>query len=57
MSVDKVFMDKKLVVKSGDTVIRVIKKAYMRPGEMERISIAADSLKAADNLSLTVDVE
>lgn len=57
MRVDKVFMDKKLVVKSGDTVIRVIKKAYMRPGEMERISIAADSLKAADNLSLTVDVE
>ncbi|MGI6585131.1 MAG: FAD-dependent oxidoreductase [Gracilibacteraceae bacterium] len=57
MRVDKIFTDKKLVVKSGDTVIRVIKKAYMRPGEMERISIAADSLKAADNLPLTVDVE
>ena len=47
----------KIKIKSGDTVIRMIKKAYMRPGEMERINITAESLKTADNLLLTVDVE
>ncbi|MBP7072666.1 MAG: FAD-dependent oxidoreductase [Clostridia bacterium] len=57
MRVNKIFTNKKLVVKSGDTVIRMIKKAYMRPGEMERINITAESLKTADNLLLTVDVE
>jgi len=57
MRVDRIFTDKKLVVKSGDIVIRAINKAYMRPGEMERINITAESLKAAENLSLTIDVE
>lgn len=57
MRVDRIFTNKKLVVRTGNIVIRIIKKAYMRPGEMERIIITAESLKTADNLSLTVDVE
>lgn len=57
MRVDKIYRNKKLVVRIGDTIIKKVKKQYMRPGEMERINITAGDLTAADNLLLTVDVE
>lgn len=56
MRVDNIYTNKKLVVRAGDTVIRTIRKAYMRPGEMERIRISAESLKSVDSSSLIVDV-
>lgn len=57
MRVDRIFKNGKLVVRLGDTVIKQVKRTYMRPGEMERISIAAGNLKTEGNLALTVDVE
>lgn len=57
MRVDKIYRNKKLVVRVGDNIIKKLNRPYMRPGEMERISITAADLKSADNLSLTVDVE
>ena len=57
MRVDRIFKNEKLVVRIGETVIKKINKAYMRPGEMERINITAEDLKAGDHSLLTVDVE
>ncbi|MHB1394870.1 MAG: NAD(P)/FAD-dependent oxidoreductase [Clostridia bacterium] len=57
MRVDKIYKNKKLVVRVGETVIKKTSKAYMRPGEMERINITAEDLKAGDHSLLTVDVE
>jgi len=57
MRVDRIYKNEKLVVRLGETVIKKIKKAYMRPGEMERINIAAGDLSTENNLALTVNVE
>lgn len=57
MRVDKIYRNKKLVIRVGDTVIKKIKKQYMRPGEMERVNITAGNLMTDGNLLLSVDVE
>jgi pyruvate/2-oxoglutarate dehydrogenase complex dihydrolipoamide dehydrogenase (E3) component len=57
MRVDKIYKNEKLVVRIGDTVVKEINKGIMRPGEMERISIAAEALKSEGNSPITVDVE
>ncbi len=57
MRVNRIFKNERLVVRVGETVIKKIKKSYMRPGEMERISITEEDLKTGDYSLLTVDVE
>jgi NADPH-dependent 2,4-dienoyl-CoA reductase/sulfur reductase-like enzyme len=56
MRVDNIYKDSKLVVKIGDKTIKEIKKRYLRPGEMERITINKGSLNEASDSVISVEV-
>lgn len=56
MRVDNIYENRKLVVKVDGVVAKEVKKKYLRPGEMERISIAANSIKPSDQSVMTVEV-
>ncbi|HBM75405.1 MAG TPA: pyridine nucleotide-disulfide oxidoreductase, partial [Clostridiaceae bacterium] len=56
MRVDNIYKDSKLVVKIGDKTIKEIKKRYLRPGEMERITINKGALSEASDSVISVEV-
>ena len=56
MRVDNIYKDSKLVVKIGDKTIKEIKKRYLRPGEMERITINKGALDEASDSVISVEV-
>lgn len=56
MRVDNIYKDSKLVVKIGDKTIKEIKKRYLRPGEMERITINKGALNEASDSVISVEV-
>ena len=57
MRVTGIFKDSKLIVKSGNEVIKSIKKKQMTPGEMERIRIPLNILENLNADVLSVHVE
>jgi len=57
MRVTGIFKDSKLIVKSGNEVIKSIKKKQMTPGEMERIRIPLNILEKLNTDVLSVHVE
>jgi len=57
MRVTGIFKDSKLIVKSGNEVIKSIKKKQMTPGEMEKIRIPLNILEKLNTDVLSVHVE
>jgi len=57
MRVTGIFKDSKLIVKSGNEVIKSIKKKQMTPGEMERIRIPLNIIEKLNTDVLSVHVE
>ncbi|MTI96128.1 MAG: FAD-dependent oxidoreductase [Firmicutes bacterium] len=55
LRVTDIYNNARLQVKSGDKVIKSLKRLHMAPGEMESVKLAAEDLTAAD--SITVQVE
>ncbi|MCD6121761.1 MAG: FAD-dependent oxidoreductase [Spirochaetales bacterium] len=57
MRVTGIFKDSKLIVKSGNEVIKSIKKKQMTPGEMEKIRIPLNIIEKLNTDVLSVHVE
>ncbi|SFR62336.1 NAD(P)/FAD-dependent oxidoreductase [Anaeromicropila populeti] len=57
MRVRNIYHNVKLVVKSGDKVIKEKKKAHMAPGEMEHITLKKDELQQIDGSTLIIEVK
>lgn len=56
MRVDNIYENKVLAVKSGGDVIKQIGKRFLRPGEMERVSLSRKDLDKAIDSVITVEV-
>lgn len=56
MRVRNVYHNAKLIIKSGDKVIREIKKKHMAPGEMEHITLKKEEIEHINGNKLMVEV-
>lgn len=56
MRVKNVYQDVKFVIKSGDEIVREIKKDHVAPGEMEQIKIRKPSFKKMNNIDFSVEI-
>ena len=55
--VSDIFRDKKVTVRSGDTVLYSKKKQKLAPGEMETVKLTADMLRKAESGALSISLE
>ncbi len=56
MRVDNIYHNAKIVVKSGETVIKQVKKPHLAPGEMESVTLLQKDLINLENRELTVEL-
>ena len=57
MRVRNVYHNAKLIVRSGDKIIKEVKKKHMAPGEMEHIKLKKEDLTTIEGYKLTVEVK
>ncbi len=56
MRVDNIYHDVKLVVKSGDNIIKSIKRRHVAPGEMESVTLLPKELNSLENNEITIEL-